>query len=377
MSFSSLLPAPKKSSKLSSSNKELEQNQYNALKVQALISNSNKNDSSSILESSIANRVNFEDFVPLRQWDFDLEIPFPSGDEIASTTERTKAKLNSILLGKATKTNNTALEGKVFDPLMPNTKKNKKILAALPDEPQVPLFHKTDMPSTGLTKEEKDMWNIPSAISSWKNPAGFTVGLDKRLAMDARYSEKNMGPTEVSDKFSDLSSALETADKRARATLRLKAEAKKRLKEKEENIDNEKLKLLASRVKQNNMRKKIEKPSSSKNAIYSKLRQLAEREGRDVSEKVIMDVAKAQIAGEVQYDSRLYNLGARSSAKSSSDQVYDNPLFIQQDIESIYRPSLSKLDAEIVGHTKESIPEVTGPIQFTDAVTEVTEDEKK
>ena len=34
--------------------------------------------------------------------------------------------------------------------------------------------------------KEQQEWKIPPCISNWKNPRGYTIPLDKRLAADGR-----------------------------------------------------------------------------------------------------------------------------------------------------------------------------------------------
>lgn len=41
-------------------------------------------------------------------------------------------------------------------------------------------------PPRKITQEEQRDWTIPPAISNWKNPKGYTIPLDKRLAADGR-----------------------------------------------------------------------------------------------------------------------------------------------------------------------------------------------
>ena len=37
-----------------------------------------------------------------------------------------------------------------------------------------------------VTVKEQQEWKIPPCISNWKNPRGYTIPLDKRLAADGR-----------------------------------------------------------------------------------------------------------------------------------------------------------------------------------------------
>ena len=52
-------------------------------------------------------------------------------------------------------------------------------------------------------KEQAD-WKIPPSISNWKNPKGYTIPLDKRLAADGRGLQE----VQINDNFARLSEAL-------------------------------------------------------------------------------------------------------------------------------------------------------------------------
>lgn len=41
-------------------------------------------------------------------------------------------------------------------------------------------------PPRKVTVEEQREWKIPPSISNWKNPKGYVIPLDKRLAADGR-----------------------------------------------------------------------------------------------------------------------------------------------------------------------------------------------
>ena len=49
--------------------------------------------------------------------------------------------------------------------------------------PPVPVMHS---PPRAITAQEQADWKIPPCISNWKNPKGYTIPLDKRLAADGR-----------------------------------------------------------------------------------------------------------------------------------------------------------------------------------------------
>src|SRR5947208_13833285 len=94
------------------------------------------------------------------------------------------------------------------DPMEPPKFKHKRIPRGPPSRPP-PVMHS---PPRKLTAEDQEMWKIPPPISNWKNPKGFTVPLDKRLAADGRGLED----VAINDKFATLSESLAMAERHAR-----------------------------------------------------------------------------------------------------------------------------------------------------------------
>ncbi|GAV53681.1 hypothetical protein ZYGR_0AK01830 [Zygosaccharomyces rouxii] len=433
MSFTSLLPAPKHSRNVPRNNLNKEQ-KSKELAVQALTHQGEEKDiERSVFDSTIASDLTFQDFVPIRQKNFNLQIPLPSQNEIDKTYQRTKEIFERILLKNTQpevatiKNNQQALENtqeilvhgsggnfnrklKVVeharDPLQPNAHRAKKVVAPPVDEPITPIFHKTDSveSSKKVSKEEKDMWKIPPAISSWKNPNGYTIGIDKRLTMDGRYNKDQMQAHEINDGFLQLSAALEKADRKARQELKLKAEAKKQIAEYENREKEEKLRILAQKAREERSRQRnkrshrtIENGYSdeaasreatrkarreelerdmrkSKMSTADRLRELAYSQGREVSEKVVLGAAKSTNSFGTHYDSRLFTKGANTQVKRGEEQVYDSPLFSQ--LGSSYRANLNKLDKDVEDETSLSAGQ-TKPIEFTAASEQDDSDKEK
>lgn len=439
MSFSSLLPAPKRSepekdSQISRISKDREQ------VLKALTDDDNQGEAvkkDSIFDSVIGSRLRFQDFVPIRQRNFNMELPRPSQQEIDETYERTKRFMDKILSKNlqpeaatvksseqahaesyeltyetkqpsgAVKTRKLKIVEKAQDPLQPSTIRARKVVAPPVEEEITPLFHKTDAAGSAktLTQEERAEWDIPAAISSWKNPKGHTLSLDKRLMMDARYNKNNSGPHEVSEGFAQLSNALEVADHQARQNMKVLAESKRRLADEEAREKEQKMHLLAQKAREERenertssarLRRRIadhehdaaerrqvarearmgelEKDlSKSKMRTADRLRELAYSQGRDVSERVILSAAKATESSESHYDSRLFSKGANASARRHEDQLYDRPLFDQQARDSTNRANLGEIDSMI----REDKNEKTGPIQFTEASRDSGQQENK
>ena len=144
----------------------------------------------------------------------DLDLSRPSQEEVSATAERTKNSLAALVSGAvaAQKPKNVNVGGRrdpTFvrytpsaqmgdnskkqdrimkiverqrDPMEPPKFKHKKIPRG-PPSPPPPVMHS---PPRKLTAEDQEMWRIPPPVSNWKNPKGFTVPLDKRLAADGR-----------------------------------------------------------------------------------------------------------------------------------------------------------------------------------------------
>ncbi|KAI1438821.1 SKIP/SNW domain-containing protein [Xylaria sp. CBS 124048] len=368
--------------------------------------------------------ASFKDLIPLRQRADAGEISLarPSQDQIAETTEKTKAAL-AALVGSAvaaqkpkTLNTNTKREATFVrytpanqmgdnskkqdrimkiverqkDPMEPPKFKHKKIPRG-PPSPPPPVLRS---PPRKLTAEDQEAWKIPPPVSNWKNPKGFTVPLDKRLAADGR----GLQDVTINDKFAQFSEALFMADRHAREEVRQRALMQQRLAEKEKAQKEENLRLLAQKAreeragasKRRGSRDSGDSPSRSRSRSYSdsgsesdssevrerekaraekrreeerKLRQsrmgaerriqvMAREQNRDISEKIALGLAKPTAQAESMYDSRLFNQSSGFDSGFNEDNPYDKPLFAAQDaINSIYRPGqdMDDYDDEAAG----------------------------
>lgn len=70
-------------------------------------------------------------------------------------------------------------------------------------------------PIKNLSKNDLDSWKVPPCISNWKNSKGFIIPLEMRLAADGR----NLKQFKISSNFLDFNSALNAAEKQARAEI--------------------------------------------------------------------------------------------------------------------------------------------------------------
>ncbi|CAM8929080.1 unnamed protein product [Rhodiola kirilowii] len=288
------------------------------------------------------------------------------------------------------------------DPLEPPKFKHKRVPKAS-GSPPVPVMHSPPRPVT--VKDQQD-WKIPPCISNWKNPKGYTIPLDKRLAADGRGLQE----VQINDNFAKLSEALYVAEQKAREAVAMRSKVQKEMLMKEKEKKEQELKALAQRARaertgvapppavvpmpsdrsmmdDGNMRRehiparekdteyrreavedKDEKLRRERDKIREERRRERERERRleakdapvgkkskttrdrerDVSEKVALGMASATAGkgGEVMYDQRLFNQDkGMGSGFGSDDQynVYDKGLFTSQSVMStLYNPKSSK-----------------------------------
>ncbi|KAK4127514.1 hypothetical protein N657DRAFT_641517 [Parathielavia appendiculata] len=364
--------------------------------------------------------ASFKDLIPLRQRAEagDLDLSRPSKEQVEETAERTKNALATLVSGAlaAQKPKNVNVGGRrdpTFvrytpsdqmgdrskkqerimkiverqrDPMEPPKFKHKKIPRG-PPTPPPPVMHS---PPRKLTAEDQEAWRIPPPVSMWKNPKGFTIPLDKRVAADGR----GLQDVQINDKFAQFSEALFMADRHAREEVRQRAMMQQRLAEKERLQKEEHLRQLAQQARAEKAGGGSRRRSTrSRSGSYSssgsgsgtetdesererraarreklreeerKLRQsrmgherraqvLAREMDRDISEKIALGLAKPTQSSEGMYDSRLFNQSSGFASGFNEDNPYDKPLFAAQDaISSIYRPraSLEDDDDEAAG----------------------------
>jgi SNW domain-containing protein 1 len=357
----------------------------------------------------------FKDLIPLRQQADagDLDLDRPSQEEVAATAERTKQALEKLVSGavaaqrpknvkgvsreeptyvRYTPANQmgdtSAKNDRIFkivkrqeDPMEPPKFKHKKIPRG-PPSPPPPQMHS---PPRKLTAEDQEAWKIPPPISNWKNPKGYTVPLDKRLAADGR----GLQDVAINDKFASFAEALFTADRHAREEVRLRAQMQQKLAEKEKLAKEDHLREMARKAREDRQRNNESGPSrrsrsrsdsgssygsrsdsednasekarerarrerrqenerqlrQSRMGTEKRMQMLAREQNRDISEKVALGLAKPTQNKETMYDSRLFNQTSGFDSGFNEDQAYDKPLFAAHDaINSIYRPSAATQD---------------------------------
>ncbi|KAK6514056.1 mRNA splicing protein [Arthrobotrys conoides] len=377
--------------------------------------------------------ASFKDLIPLRQRADvgEISLERPSEEEVAEQTEKTRAALAKLVAGAVAAQKPKNIKGtnrpeptfvrytpanqmgetgkkndriikiveKQQDPMEPPKFKHKKIPRG-PPSPPPPIMHS---PPRKLTAADQEAWTIPPPISNWKNPKGYTVPLDKRLAADGR----GLQDVTINDKFAQFSEALFIADRHAREEVKLRSTMQQKLAEKEKMAKEEQLRKLAQQARdehrsaargriadrssrspsgseRSDSRSRSRTPrrrrSSSRGSESDEEKAIKEREemrrerrkeaerelrmkrmgterrvqmlareqNRDIGEKMALGlVSKPTQSAESMFDARLFNQssGLGIGAEFNEDQHYDKPLFAAAEISrSIYRPSAGHQD---------------------------------
>ncbi|MCJ1380744.1 mRNA splicing protein [Xylographa soralifera] len=353
--------------------------------------------------------ASFKDLIPLRQRADvgEISLERPSEEEVAAATEKTRNALAILVAGAVTAQKPKNVKGitrneptyvrytpanqmgdttrkndrimkiveRQQDPMEPPKFKHKKIPRG-PPSPPPPVMHS---PPRKLTAEDQEAWKIPPPVSNWKNPKGYTVPLDKRLAADGR----GLQDVTINDKFAQFAEALFTADRHAREEVKQRASMQQKLAEKEKAQKEEHLRQLAQKAReersgaaQRHSRARSYSGSRSRSASTGsstgshdeaarereqmrrerqrehektlrqsrmgterRIQMMAREQNRDISEQVALGLAKPTQSSEAMWDSRLFNQTSGFDTGFNEDQAYDKPLFAAQDaINSIYRP---------------------------------------
>ena len=244
------------------------------------------------------------------------------------------------------------------DPLEPPKFKHKRVPRG-PPSPPAPVNHS---PPRKLTPGDMAAWKIPPCISNWKNPKGYTIPLDKRLAADGRGLQE----TTVNDNFAKLSEALYIAERSARDEVESRMKMAKHLASKQKQKKEEELRKLAIQAKEERARAgprddatPAQDEETRRNERYELKRELQrekrleaqkgkrDRE-RDVGEKIALGQAAQSRSSESFYDSRLFNQNSGIGGGFGHDEdynVYDNALF-RGSSGANYRPDKDRIAAE-------------------------------
>lgn len=175
----------------------------------------------------------------------------PNDSDVAETTRRTKAALESAVTSKLVVPSSSRQKQKPTfvrytpantelpnpagtsrqriikmmeaprDPMEPPRFTQRKA-PVNPPSPPVPVMHS---PERKLSKEEAAEWKIPPVVSDWKNNRGYTISLDKRLAADGRAHVDRS----INDRFAKMAEALYQAENTARADVERRADLQRQV----------------------------------------------------------------------------------------------------------------------------------------------------
>ncbi|XP_040376460.1 SNW/SKI-interacting protein A [Oryza brachyantha] len=303
------------------------------------------------------------------------------------------------------------------DPLEPPKFKHKRVPRAS-GSPPVPVMHSPPRPVT--VKDQQD-WKIPPCISNWKNPKGYTIPLDKRLAADGRGLQE----VQINDNFAKLSEALYVAEQKAREAVQMRSKVQRELQLKEKERKEQELRALAqkarmertgappssagfpasggrgavddrdedmdleqpreqrresreekeARIERDRIReerrreRERERRLEARDAAMGKKSKLTRDRDRDVSEKIALGMASTGGAkgGEVMYDQRLFNQDkGMDSGFAADDQynIYSKGLFTAQPtLSTLYRPKKDG-DSDVYGDADEQLEKVMKTDRF-------------
>ncbi|GLU09921.1 hypothetical protein SLE2022_267560 [Rubroshorea leprosula] len=307
------------------------------------------------------------------------------------------------------------------DPLEPPKFKHKRVPRAS-GSPPVPVMHSPPRPVT--VKDQQD-WKIPPCISNWKNPKGYTIPLDKRLAADGRGLQE----VQINDNFAKLSEALYVAEQKAREAVAMRSKVQKEMMMKEKERKEQELRALAAKARSERtgvappaavpmssekssavdgsdmrvdyervrerekdmpkeskeereervQREKIreerrrererERRLEAKDAAGGKKSKITRDRDRDISEKVALGMASTGAArgGEVMYDQRLFNQEkGMDSGFATDDQynIYDKGLFTAQPtLSTLYKPK-KDVDSDMYGGADEQLEKIMKTDRF-------------
>jgi SNW domain-containing protein 1 len=285
-----------------------------------------------------------------------------------------------------------------LDPLEPPKFHNKK-MPRKPPSPPVTVMHS---PNKKLTKADLENWKIVPCVSNWKNPKGYTIPLDKRLAADGRGLQE----VQINDGFATFSEALYIAERKARQEIEDKGKLQKMLLIKQNEEREEKLRMLAQKARhariggmneedrsestearkriidhhlarENERDEEVEEEEEEQDEEERKRNRLREERARDrdrerrrttklgkkranaareeeeaddgdrdITEKIALGQVRASNAAD-QIDSRLYNFSSgldSGFASEDSYSLYDKPLTGGSSVNQIYRPRQEAID---------------------------------
>ncbi|KAI3872592.1 hypothetical protein MKW92_015802 [Papaver armeniacum] len=305
------------------------------------------------------------------------------------------------------------LTGMPVDPLEPPKSKHKKVPKAS-GSPPVTVMHSPPRPPTVQDYQDR---KIPPCVSNWKNPKGYTIPLDKRLAADGRGLQK----VQINDNHANLAEVLYVAEGKSRESVALRSKVHKETLLKEKEKKERELRALAQKARserkicgapppssvslptsdmimsdQKNYRelpresreereerlkrekireerkreRKRERRLEAKDEAMGKKSKVTRDRDRDVSEKVALGMANTgapACGGDIMYDQRLFDQDkGMDSGFATDDQynLYDKKLFTAQNtISTLYKPR-KDTDSEMYGGADEQLEKVLKTDRF-------------
>ncbi|CBY10990.1 unnamed protein product [Oikopleura dioica] len=291
------------------------------------------------------------------------------------------------------------------DPMEPPRFRTNKKIPRGPPSPPAPVMHS---PTRKITQKEQLEWRIPPAISNWKNPKGYTIPLDKRLAADGR----GLQSTHINENFAKLSEALYIADRKAREAVEMRSQVEKKIANKEKEGKETELRELAkaARAKRSGLAKSPKKEDDEEvrerdeirkqrheqrkrehniaRAAPGKQKELRSLEDRDISEQVALGLPAKKSGGDALFDQRLFGTskGMDTGFDHGNDEaynIYDKPWRSETTLSNhLYRPPKNRDldtygdDIEEIAKQKRFVPDKgfdgadpsaprgSGPVQF-------------
>uniref|UniRef100_A0A915EK08 SKI-interacting protein SKIP SNW domain-containing protein n=1 Tax=Ditylenchus dipsaci TaxID=166011 RepID=A0A915EK08_9BILA len=351
----------------------------------------------------------------------------PDEEEIERTTEATRLALEKITNAKvaaalpvqhAQKTAPVQAQQRIIrmveeqkDPMEPPRFNISKKIPRAPPSPPAPVLHS---PTRKVTAKEQSDWKIPPCISNWKNPKGYTVALDKRLAADGRGLQQ----VHINENFAKMAEALSIAERKAREAVEARGQMERRIAQNKKTEQEKRMREMAQNARQaraevkktrateedsedvreqlkereNIRRDRMDDHRRDRNIARSrpdKIKQLNREKERDMSEKIALGLPDSRArAGETQFDQRLFDQTKGLDAGGIDDETYaayDKPWRPQDNVQQhIYRPS-KNIDANVYGADLDKIISTnrfvadkgfeggneaaarTGPVQFEQA----------
>ncbi len=163
------------------------------------------------------------------------------------------------------------------DPLEPPKFKHIKVPRGS-GSPPAPVMHS---PPRKLSAEEQRDWKIPPCVSNWKNNAGYTIPLDKRLAADGRGLQE----VQINDGFAKFSEALYIAENKARNAVETRAKMQRELLSREKERKEAELRELAMNARMERSGRTVDRRSTRDD--MGERGERGERDGRDEGVAVV------------------------------------------------------------------------------------------